>query len=144
MYNVLDICQYILYYYHANEKNLSNLKLQKILYFLQAEFLVAKNIPCFKEPIMAWGCGPMIPKAYHEYKVFGGALIPNFNAKNNSHLFYREDLEIIDEMLKATINYSSTYMTQITLKQTPWKQTYSPYFEREISHKSIKDFFGEN
>ena len=144
MYNVLDICQYILYYYRINDKSLSNLKLQKILYFLQAEFLVAKNTPCFSEEIMAWGCGPIVPKAYYEYRIYGGALIPNFNTKNNSYLFYGDDLSIINEMLKTTINYSPTIMTQITLKQTPWKQTYSPYFEREISHKSIKDFFGEN
>jgi len=62
--------------------SVSNLKLQKILYFIQAEFLVVKGIPCFEEEIIAWGFGPVVLEVYHEYKVYGAAGIPVFFKKS--------------------------------------------------------------
>ena len=50
-YNVLDIAEYIINYAIKNGYAISNLKLQKILYFVQAQFLVSLNVPCFSAPI---------------------------------------------------------------------------------------------
>lgn len=46
-YDALDIAAYIVQYCHETGTIVSNLKLQKILYFLQAEFLVNKDECCF-------------------------------------------------------------------------------------------------
>ena len=40
MYNALSVARYIIDYYNRHERGISNLKLQKVLYFVQAEFLV--------------------------------------------------------------------------------------------------------
>ena len=49
MYNVLDVAIYVINYaYDAGcGESMSNLKLQKILYYIQAAFLVEKNRECF-------------------------------------------------------------------------------------------------
>lgn len=77
-YDVLDISRYIINYSNDKDYGVSNLKLQKILYFVQAYFLI--NIPdshvCFKERIEAWNFGPVVPKAYREYKQYGSTNIP--------------------------------------------------------------------
>ena len=39
MYNVLDVCRFIINHCDEKDYSLSNLKLQKILYFIQAYFL---------------------------------------------------------------------------------------------------------
>ena len=38
MNNVLDVCRYIINYSNKKDYGISNLKLQKILYFIQAFF----------------------------------------------------------------------------------------------------------
>ena len=52
MNNVLDVCRYIINYSNKKDYVISNLKLQKILYFTQAFFLMNKENgePCFTEP----------------------------------------------------------------------------------------------
>lgn len=64
MYNVLDVCRYVINYSNDKDYDISNLKLQKLLYFIQAYFLINKNETCFNETIEAWDFGPVIPKAY--------------------------------------------------------------------------------
>lgn len=57
MYSVLDVARYVVA--RSNRAGaISNLKLQKVLYFIQAEFLVVQNMPCFAEQIEAWDFGP--------------------------------------------------------------------------------------
>ena len=53
MYSALDIAKYIIDYSYDRNNSVSNLRLQKILYFVQAEFLVATGHPCFEETIQA-------------------------------------------------------------------------------------------
>ena len=50
-YNVLDIAKYVIYYCTKKGYLITNLKLQKILYFIQAIFLVNTGSPCFKEEV---------------------------------------------------------------------------------------------
>lgn len=72
IYDAVGIAYYILKYSRKElNQGISNLKLQKILYFIQAEFLVKKDEPCFEEIIEAWDFGPVIPAVYQEFKVFG-------------------------------------------------------------------------
>ena len=68
--------------------------MQKILYFIQAEFLVSENEPCFYEEIEAWNFGPVVPEVYHVYKIFGGSniYIRNFNKDK----ILQKDRELIE------------------------------------------------
>ena len=67
MYNALSVAHYIIDFYNRNNRGISNLKLQKVLYFVQAEFLVGTfdHRPCFSDPIEAWDFGPVVPSVYH-------------------------------------------------------------------------------
>ena len=61
MYRASDIARYIIERCKETNRTISNLKLQKILYFVQAEFLVSTNHACFSDPIEAWDFGPVGP-----------------------------------------------------------------------------------
>ena len=52
-YDLLGVCRLIVNYSNEKEYNISNLKLQKLLYYIQAYFLVKKKRPCFDEDIEA-------------------------------------------------------------------------------------------
>lgn len=77
MLNCYDIAKYFLCLVDEEAGDLiSNLKLQKLVYYAQGFHLAIYNIPLFHEPIEAWTHGPVIPDLYHEYKQYGLGAIP--------------------------------------------------------------------
>lgn len=142
MYNIFLISEYIIVYSNKKQYFISNLKLQKILYFIQAEFLVNFSIPCFNNTIKAWDFGPVIPEVYFKYLVYGAASIIDIKNKNKnfSLLINENHIEIINDIIEYVKNYDASELTRITMNQTPWKTAYYKK-NREITKKSIKDFF---
>ncbi len=158
MYNVLDVCRYIINY--SNDKNygISNLKLQKILYFVQAYFLACtdEHKPCFEERIEAWDFGPVVPDAYYEYKQYGSADIPKitscirFNPKNiwdsevvdyNDNIISPKDRENINKTVDKFSDYTATTLVTITHHQAPWKDAYCQGQNNIITHEAIRRYF---
>lgn len=142
VYNALDVARYIIEYCKDNNFFVSNLKLQKILYFVQAEFLVTKDDVCFDDRIEAWDFGPVVPVVYHEYKVFGSN---NIITRIRKNIFIESsDREMINEIVNECDRFSATDLVEITHKQTPWINAYEKFRNNEISIESIKEFFREN
>lgn len=139
LYGALNVAAYVVQYCHKLGTTVSNLKLQKILYFLQAEFLVSKNECCFKQQIEVWSFGPVVPAVYHEYKIYGGVAIPYIGDKDI--FLVKEDKKHIDKMIEQCSKYSAADLLRITQKQKPWSDAYSPCSKNVISTKSIKEFF---
>lgn len=143
MYSALQIAEYVIKYSTSQRVPVSNLRLQKVLYFIQAEFLVSKNSPCFNDRIEAWGLGPVIPTVYRKYKIFGASSIPVPNITNAGRGISKEDIELINEMVDQCNHYSTSSLVEITHKQSPWIKAYNSCFSKEMSHKSIREYFKE-
>ena len=77
MHDVQVIARYVIHRCSQNERPINNLKLQKILYFIQAEFLVGTGKACFDDEIEAWASGPVVPAVYSRYMIFGSTNIPD-------------------------------------------------------------------
>lgn len=137
LYNIIDICNYIINHEDTMGRSVSNLRLQKLLYFVQAQFLVAKNEPCFADTIEAWDFGPVVPNAYHHYKIYGGSIIPA-NTKTVNLPAY--DKSLIDQILDQCAKFSTTALVSITHHQDPWINARNS-FNNIISLESIKKFF---
>ena len=50
----------------GNQELMSNLKLQKMLYYEQGFHLAAFDTPLFDENIEAWMFGPVVPEVYEK------------------------------------------------------------------------------
>lgn len=142
MYDVDSVAKYVVMYCNQQHKIVSNLGLQKILYFIQAEFLVTKKEPCFSEQIEAWDLGPVVPRVYHKYKVYGAACIP-FVETNYYPPFTNEDRRLINSVIDACLSYSVSELVQKTHQQDPWKDAYSPYRRNPIPTDTIKQYFSK-
>ncbi len=142
MYSVLLVAKYIIKY--CNEKNysVSNLKLQKLLYFAQAEFLVSTGSPCFPEEIEAWDFGPVVPEVYHRYKVYGSSNIPYISTSLLGRIS-PPDKALIEDMVDQCAKYTASQLVEITHHQDPWVRAYAPYRSNIITKRSIRDFFAE-
>ncbi len=69
MLSCYDVAQYFLAKADEDAGDLmSNLKLQKLMYYAQGFSLALCNKPLFPERIEAWIHGPVISALYHEYK----------------------------------------------------------------------------
>lgn len=140
MYDVLDVSRYIINYCNKNNKNISNLKLQKILYFVQAYFIIVKNEPCFKEDIKAWKKGPVVLESYHEFKCYVSGHIPKID--NYISIITEEDKKLIRKVIDKFILLSSSRLVEITQKQSPWLEARRKNIDI-ISIESIKNYFNE-
>lgn len=159
-YNVLDVSRYVINYSNEKDCGISNLKLQKILYFIQAYFLTntPNGGPCFKERIEAWDFGPVVPEAYREYKQYGSADIPvmlsfidfddddiwNSRRKDfDSDIIAKEHREMINAVVDKFADFSATDLVTLTHKQAPWVDAYVPHMNNEITIEAIRKYFNE-
>lgn len=139
MYDVLDVCKYVIKYSNDKDYGISNLKLQKLLYFIQAYFLIVTedSTPCFYEDIEAWSFGPVVPIAYERYGRFGSCDIPRekferiktFNGDwiimdVDYNIIKKVDKKKINEVIDGLRNFGATDLTYITTHQTPWEKSY--------------------
>ncbi|MGA8142178.1 MAG: type II toxin-antitoxin system antitoxin SocA domain-containing protein, partial [Desulfobaccales bacterium] len=77
MISCVDVAKYFLSLTDEESGELiSNLKLQKLVYYAQGFHLVFYDTPLFSERIEAWTYGPVVPDLYHEYKSHGPCSIP--------------------------------------------------------------------
>lgn len=150
MYNVLDIARFVINYCNDKGYSISNLRLQKLLYFIQAYYLGVKNkAALFGEDFEAWDFGPVIPCVYHEYKSFGGNDIPKISSyfkgiipvKYDANLISRADRNNITHVIELFRNISTSKMVSITHGQEPWIKAYNNALNKTIDKKDIKKYF---
>lgn len=155
--DVLDVSRYIIKYSDEKLNGISNLKLQKILYFVQAYYLITDNKLCFKEDIVATSYGPVVFKAYNELKGFGALPIPYFARyieydKNNlwtaeekffdDKVIPKKDKEKINFILETFKDYSSTELNELVFNQEPWQKA-NLRVDKIIKPIELKKYFSK-
>jgi uncharacterized phage-associated protein len=138
-YDVQLIARYVINRCAQTKRPISNLKLQKILYFVQAEFLVGTGQTCFDDDIEAWTYGPVVPAVYFEYKIFGSTNIPD-QGKDGFEAILKIDKERLDAIIDEAAKYSALNLTEITHRQYPWKKARKRK-DLLIKKSEIKDYF---
>ena len=140
MYSAIVIANYIIEYEHSKNRMISNLKLQKLLYFVQAQFFIEYDKPCFNDRMEAWDFGPVVVDVYHVYKYYGGMDITKIKANVDININF-EDKNIIDGVLDFFSDTPIYKLVDITHKQTPWILAMQTPFNKEITHESIRQYF---
>lgn len=75
MYTAKDIAKYTVNKCIEDNRPISNLQLQKVLYFCQKEYYKNTGQVLFNEDFEAWQYGPVIPSVYRMFSLFGGMKI---------------------------------------------------------------------
>lgn len=71
MYQGIEIADYILNYAEQCNYQITNLRLQKILYYIQLNFLKQYDYVIFEDDILAMRHGPCIQSVYDRYHIWG-------------------------------------------------------------------------
>lgn len=97
MFKVLDLAWFILRRCANNGTPISNLQLQKILYFLQRLNLRRTNQVLFENNIHAWRFGPVVREVYYNFSVYSSLrIIPTDYNPNPSLVLENFLLDEID------------------------------------------------
>jgi len=107
MVTALNVANYFLAAQDQSERDITNLKLQKLCAYAQAMSLVLLDKPLFSEPLEAWRLGPVVCSVYNKFSKYRGEIIPDIGL---SEAFAREPFD--DEqkfILELTANYYGGY-----------------------------------
>jgi uncharacterized phage-associated protein len=139
IYSALEIANYFLFKAAKDEELLSNLKVQKLIYYAQGIHLAIYGTPIFKEPIVAWAYGPVVRGLYSIYKKYGaGGILPDesFNPKSID----KETREYLDEIYTAFGQFSATRLMDFTHTDQCWKDAWKDTNPNKIiTHKSMQE-----
>ncbi|MQC08101.1 Panacea domain-containing protein [Morganella morganii] len=101
---------------------ISNLKLQKLVYYAQGFSLALLGEPLFEEKIEAWMHGPVVAKLYGKYKKYGKDPLP-FEGFDESK-FTEDQLDLLDEVYDVYGQFSAWKLRNMTHEEEPWSDTY--------------------
>lgn len=101
---------------------ISNLKLQKLVYFAQGFVLAITGKTLFNEDLLAWQHGPVVRSLYDTYKTYGAGSIDIPNTFNFPHLNSNNELlEILDDVYDVYGQFSAWKLRDLShLPGSPW------------------------
>lgn len=97
----------------------THLKLQKLIYYVEAWFLANFNRPLFNESAQAWAHGPVYRSVYDKYKGSNWEALPKERV-------VRLDPDLgrfVDAVVKEYGQFSAKRLERITHAEDPWKVT---------------------
>lgn len=144
----------------AERKDLSPMKLQKLVFFAHGWCLALTGKPLISDRVEAWQYGPVIPSLYHEFKYSGNGAITvpatTIGFDRGKMCFetislddYPDDEErrdakqIIARVFDVYKDYSAVQLSNATHMQgTPWQQVYREGVRNlTIPDETIKSYF---
>lgn len=146
MLSAIDVAHYVIARTNKIGHGISNLKLQKVLYLIQAEFLVVFDHPCFVDDIEARSFGVVVPSVYNKFKMYGACRIWYLEDRHPEWLqldVAPDEKYHINCVIDDLLDIHSSDLTQITINQDPWKKTYQKDQRRIIKPSLIKEYFQE-
>lgn len=152
----MDVARFVVNYSIDIKRLVSNLKLQKLLYFIQVAFIRQYGVPCFGESIVHWRHGSVVESVYQKYKAYGADNITDkeieyvsfdFDSETmslvmewkeyNENIFEPIHLRVIRSVVEQYKDVLPWDMVELTQQEEPWKRT---KINDEITVDMIKQY----
>lgn len=135
-YTPRDIAEYFLWRAQEEDQELlSNMKLQKLVYYAQGLYLASNNKPLFNKEIEAWTYGPVVPELYHIYKGYGKSGIP-CDPDYDPPSIDVNTRDFLDEIYDVFGQFSAIRLMQLAHSDQCWIDAGSG---NVINHKSMRE-----
>lgn len=152
-YKICDIADYVIIKLNKDEHfSLINLKLQKLMYYIQAWSLGINGCPLFVGKFEAWVHGPVSRELYDRFKptktlysLIGIEDIANHNCEEAIAI---EDKDFVDYILENYAGFSGVELESMTHSEEPWIEArgeidLTAKCTNEISEETMKSFYGK-
>ena len=119
--------------------SISNLKLQKLVYYAQGFSLALHDKPLFPKSIEAWAHGPVVRVLYDKYRDYEANPIPK-PSKIKLSKYDTATKELLNEIYAVYGQYSAWKLRELTHEDSPWINAYRKS-NKEIPHPALKKYF---
>lgn len=102
---------------HEKHNPVSNLKLQKLIYYAQAWYLALHKKALFEADIEAWVHGPVVPAVFRNYKGYKWSSIPD-SGLHDTHPFSAH----LEDVWRVYGRFSAYDLERLTHSEGPWKE----------------------
>ena len=139
-YKALDIANELLRLADREDDGdlMTNLKLQKMLYYQQGFHLAYFGTPLFDEEIEAWMYGPVVPAVYENYECHGrNGIEPD---ESRWITLGDEEWRLFVKVFDIYGQYSAIGLMNMTHSEAPWINTPTGR-GNIISKESMREFF---
>lgn len=154
-YDVRAIANFTLTFASARGVNLSNVTINKIVFFLHAWYLARTGLPLVTAKVEAWNYGPVFRELYSEFKKFGRLPITGKATRRNPSTVLMEeciepiandDAAFLNALLERYVRLSASELIELSHVQGgPWDQVYHHDGKSnpgmQISDELIKSYF---
>jgi uncharacterized phage-associated protein len=123
---------------------ITNLKLQKLLYYTQAWHLAIKGGPLFEEDFQAWVNGPVLPTQYQRFEKYKcSPILENVESAKIDNPFIVSHLMEIVDVFGVETDFILQMMTHLEL---PWQKARKDFpidkhSDEIISKDSMRRFY---
>lgn len=117
---------------------ISNLKLQKLLYYAQGTYMAITGKKLFDDNLVAWTHGPVVIDVYYEYNHNGSKGIEYNDADAPKEEYTKKEENILNQVYEYFGQYSAWKLRNMTHAELPWQTT---EHNNVIDPEVIKEFF---
>ena len=142
MSSACDIANYLIYLMRDSFEDLTNMKINKLLYFAQGHSLKRTGHVLFPEKIEAWKHGPIVESVYQNYKQYSDSPISSYDPALLDNVS-PEDQALLFDVAREYGRYTAGTLRNMThVVDGPWYNVYDPDFSHvEIPVSAIKEYF---
>lgn len=152
-YDVNTVADYVIMSLNSDERFLLiNLKLQKLMYYIQAWSLGINGEKMMEARFEAWVHGPVCRQLYDRFKATKSlySTIDEEDVKNKdaTNEITSEDREFINYILENFARYSGPQLETMTHSELPWMEARNgalpmEHCENQISEDTMKTYYGK-
>lgn len=124
---------------------LTNLKLQKLVYFAHGWYLAFTDTPLIDDEVQSWKYGPVIQSLYYELKHYGSDPITKKIPTDKNIAYESEDWNFICSVYRKYSIFSPAQLIAMTHEPgSPWEQFGAGKNDFQvIPQEKIKKYFKE-
>ena len=139
-YTAQEVAHYVITKCVNDGYPISNLQLQKILYFLQVASIRAGRGVAFEDEMEAWQYGPVIPAVYYEFGRYGAMPII---ATYSDMCISGPDRELFDPVIVSCYKKTAWQLVEESHREGgAWKRIYGGAVTRRTISKEVLEQYG--
>ena len=121
---------------------ISNLKLQKVMYYCQGWHLASFGMPVFTEALEAWEHGPVVRPVYFRFRHFGAMSITSDLVRTNpADDLSDESRSLIDDVWEMYGREFAWTLRDRTHEEPAWKRAWAVGENTVLDLMVMRDFF---
>lgn len=147
-----ETCDYIIAHVCEETRGISPLKLQKLLYYVQAWYLALYKQTFFNGRFQAWIHGPVNREVYDRfvtrYSLYSPIFSTDIEDLTKENDFNKEEIDFLNAVLTAYAGFTGDQLEELTHRELPWIEARgntpaNVRCENLISEETMAKFYGK-